>query len=115
MGMTGTSGPGIALKSEGIGPIGDALVNLEGQFPFNLAPGVSIGDADAAHGTHSIGTIASMLAEGQDEASFLSGGAVRTPMIFLDLETTGLSGGAGTLAFLVGCGWLDAGGFVTRP
>ena len=35
--------------------------------------------------------------------------------MFFDLETTGLSGGAGTLAFLVGCGWFDDdGGFVTR-
>ena len=35
--------------------------------------------------------------------------------MFFDLETTGLSGGAGTLAFLVGCGWFDAdGAFVTR-
>ena len=35
--------------------------------------------------------------------------------MFFDLETTGLSGGAGTLAFLVGCGWFeDDGAFVTR-
>ena len=27
--------------------------------------------------------------------------------MFFDLETTGLSGGAGTLAFLVGCGWFE--------
>lgn len=31
------------------------------------------------------------------------------PLLFFDLETTGLSGGAGTLAFLVGCAWFDAG------
>jgi uncharacterized protein len=34
--------------------------------------------------------------------------------IFLDLETTGLSGGAGTVAFLVGCGWFDLGAFQVR-
>ena len=33
--------------------------------------------------------------------------------LFFDLETTGLSGGAGTCAFLVGCGWFDAGRFST--
>ena len=39
----------------------------------------------------------------------------RLPLLFFDLETTGLSGGAGTHVFLVGCGWFDeAGGFVTR-
>ncbi|HSL23999.1 MAG TPA: ribonuclease H-like domain-containing protein [Vicinamibacterales bacterium] len=32
-----------------------------------------------------------------------------TPLLFFDLETTGLSGGAGTLAFLVGCAWFDVG------
>jgi uncharacterized protein YprB with RNaseH-like and TPR domain len=42
-------------------------------------------------------------------------GAIQPPMVFFDLETTGLSGGAGTLAFLVGCGWFaDDGAFVTR-
>ncbi len=36
------------------------------------------------------------------------------PLLFFDLETTGLSGGAGTVAFLVGCGYFDAEGFHTR-
>ena len=36
------------------------------------------------------------------------------PLLFFDLETTGLSGGAGTLAFLVGCGYFDDDGFHTR-
>jgi uncharacterized protein len=30
-------------------------------------------------------------------------------MLFVDLETTGLAGGAGTYAFLVGCAWYEAG------
>ncbi len=40
----------------------------------------------------------------------------RTPprTIFIDLETTGLSGGAGTVAFLVGCGYFDLGAFQVR-
>ena len=33
---------------------------------------------------------------------------------FFDLETTGLSGGAGTLAFLAGCGWFEDGAFRVR-
>jgi hypothetical protein len=36
------------------------------------------------------------------------------PLLFLDLETTGLAGGAGTYAFLVGCGWFDGGLFRIR-
>jgi uncharacterized protein YprB with RNaseH-like and TPR domain len=37
-----------------------------------------------------------------------------SPILFVDTETTGLSGGAGTVAFLVGCGWFDLGAFHTR-
>ena len=35
-------------------------------------------------------------------------------VVFVDLETTGLSGGAGTCAFLVGCGHFVDAGFQTR-
>lgn len=35
--------------------------------------------------------------------------------VFFDIETTGLSGGAGTIAFLAGCGWFDdQGAFTVR-
>ncbi len=34
--------------------------------------------------------------------------------LFIDLETTGLAGGAGTYAFLVGCAWFDGGVFRVR-
>jgi uncharacterized protein len=34
-------------------------------------------------------------------------------VVFFDIETTGLSGGAGTLAFLAGCGWFDGDGSFT--
>jgi len=37
-----------------------------------------------------------------------------TPLLFLDLETTGLAGGAGTYAFLVGCAWFERDAFVVR-
>lgn len=36
------------------------------------------------------------------------------PLLFLDLETTGLAGGAGTYAFLVGCAWFEREAFVVR-
>src|SRR5262249_60376645 len=37
------------------------------------------------------------------------------PFVLFDLETTGLNGGAGTHAFLVGSAWFDEeGGFVTE-
>ncbi len=40
--------------------------------------------------------------------------APQTKLLFLDLETTGLAGGAGTYAFLVGCGWFDGATFRLR-
>ena len=42
------------------------------------------------------------------------GPGVKEKILFLDLETTGLAGGAGTYAFLVGCGWFDGGIFRLR-
>jgi hypothetical protein len=36
------------------------------------------------------------------------------PLLFFDLETTGLSGGAGTVAFLVGCGYFEGDAFRTQ-
>ena len=42
----------------------------------------------------------------------IASGGART--VFIDLETTGLSGGAGTVAFLVGCGYFDLGAFQVR-
>ena len=38
----------------------------------------------------------------------------RRALLFIDLETTGLAGGAGTYAFLVGCGWFDGATFRVR-
>ena len=34
-------------------------------------------------------------------------------IVYLDLETTGLSGGAGTVGFIIGLGWFEAGAFET--
>jgi uncharacterized protein len=71
-------------------------------------------DAPSTHGSDALGTIAGRLQECEEEAPLLAGSPAGSPMLFLDLETTGLSGGAGTLAFLVGCAWAERGGFVTR-
>jgi len=68
------------------------------------------------HGREAIGTFAECLDAASSQATFYAGGApARTPFVFFDLETTGLSGGAGTQVFLVGCGSFDAdASFVTR-
>ena len=49
-----------------------------------------------------------------DPALSVSGLRTLPRTIFIDLETTGLSGGAGTVAFLVGCGYFDLGAFQMR-
>lgn len=71
---------------------------------------------DRRHGTSRIGDLADVLEQAGGCAPLLTGGAVaKAPFRFVDLETTGLSGGAGTYAFLVGVGGFDErGDFVTR-
>jgi uncharacterized protein YprB with RNaseH-like and TPR domain len=75
-------------------------------------------ESDRFHGTRRVGECE--VADGQtlrllDPAlppNALTASDERT--VFVDLETTGLSGGAGTVAFLVGCGWFDMGAFQVR-
>ena len=71
---------------------------------------------ETAYGCERVGGIAARLAGASAEAPLVLGGIpARLPFVFFDLETTGLSGGAGTCAFLVGCGSFDDdGAFVTR-
>jgi hypothetical protein len=73
-------------------------------------------DRTSSCGNETVGALADRLRTSAAEAPLVAGGApARPPFVFIDLETTGLSGGAGTHAFLVGCGWCDEeGGFVTR-
>jgi uncharacterized protein YprB with RNaseH-like and TPR domain len=73
-------------------------------------------EASALHGRERIGALAERLDCAVAEAPLFTGGSpARPPYIFFDLETTGLNGGAGTLAFLVGCGrFTSDGAFVTR-
>ena len=71
---------------------------------------------DASYGREQLKAIAGRLAEAAAESALVMGGMPGSPpFVFFDLETTGLNGGAGTYAFLVGCGMFDdEGGFVTR-
>ena len=73
-------------------------------------------DAARKYGRGSVRDVAERLGANAAYASLLTGGAPsRPPFLFLDLETTGLSGGAGTYAFLVGCAsFTDGGAFVAK-
>ena len=69
--------------------------------------------AHALHGRLRIGDLIDTLREGQDAMATMARawpkakGIGASPLLFLDLETTGLFGGAGTQAFLVGCAAID--------
>ena len=70
--------------------------------------------ADARCGAQRVGDIAGRLQLAAGRAAMLTPGG-QPPFVFFDLETTGLSGGAGTHAFLVGFGLVEAdGSFATR-
>jgi uncharacterized protein YprB with RNaseH-like and TPR domain len=72
-------------------------------------------ESDRFHGARRVGDCAFDDGEGLrllDPGLPPGDGGTRT--LFVDLETTGLSGGAGTVAFLVGCGWFDLGAFQVR-
>jgi uncharacterized protein len=73
-------------------------------------------DGAARYGRTLVGDLSARVNAAAEAAPLIAPGAPPClPLLFFDLETTGLSGGAGTHAFLVGCGWFDeAGGFVTR-
>lgn len=51
---------------------------------------------------------------GWSRLHLLANAACQGKALFVDLETTGLAGGAGTYAFLVGCAWFDRGSFRVR-
>jgi uncharacterized protein YprB with RNaseH-like and TPR domain len=73
-------------------------------------------DENDRHGHRSIGEYAAV---DMEAAAFLSGNNALADHrwsdgLFLDTETTGLAGGTGTVAFLIGLGWFEGRAFVTR-
>jgi uncharacterized protein YprB with RNaseH-like and TPR domain len=84
-------------------PFGECLVIDRRYESDRWHGGIRIGDCELADRA-SLAILDPSLCEG--------GGTSRT--IFIDLETTGLSGGAGMVAFLVGCGFFDLGAFQVR-
>ncbi len=119
------------LSSEVISPeITSELISARGDVARALGGAVVAGgddrpaclvidrvfDADRYHGRRRVdacrlapeapvGLFEPRLATHQDWAS---------RVVFFDIETTGLSGGAGTVAFLVGCGWFEGEAFRVR-
>ena len=77
--------------------------------------------ADRSHGRQRVGPMVETLESGMEALQVLArawpGRELREygpRLCFFDLETTGLAGGAGTQAFLVGCAVLEDGGLQVR-
>ena len=111
-----TTNPQSAIRNpQCLGPQCD-LSALHGDWDGDVFVVDTRYDGDARHGRETIGAVADRIAGASAHASWFAGGApAAPPFVFFDLETTGLSGGAGTQAFLVGCGSFDAdGAFAVR-
>jgi uncharacterized protein YprB with RNaseH-like and TPR domain len=72
----------------------------------------------ARHQRHGSYEISDLIELPEDLLTALSDGAIArahpTRWVFLDTETTGLAGGSGTYAFLIGVGWIGEDGFRVR-
>ncbi|MBN1381773.1 MAG: ribonuclease H-like domain-containing protein [Deltaproteobacteria bacterium] len=91
---------------------GEELDNAFGRF--YVAPGCSVGSS--FHGARCIRDYASV---DMEAAALIANEPALADFdladgLFLDTETTGLMGGTGTLAFLVGLGWFEGDTFITR-
>jgi uncharacterized protein YprB with RNaseH-like and TPR domain len=73
-------------------------------------------DGDDWHGRRRVGGFAPLpsMPLSLVDARFATQPDWASRVVFFDLETTGLSGGAGTLPFITGCGWFEDERFVTR-
>jgi uncharacterized protein YprB with RNaseH-like and TPR domain len=72
-------------------------------------------DGRAVYGRARVADCAGAIARGATKAAaMLAGAPAGPPFLFFDLETTGLSGGAGTCVFLVGFGLFEADTFITK-
>jgi uncharacterized protein YprB with RNaseH-like and TPR domain len=124
----GAEGPAIARRLPSIEAAATALGasrwNVEGADCLVIEREYP---ADAGHGLLSIGEYAAAASRGVGGLNLLGGDAAAlagsaeaasgdplSRLLFFDLETTGLAGGAGTYAFLVGCGYFEGSTFQTR-
>ena len=122
--LRGIVKPPAQLDGDGAAPVSSARASLPRLAPQDDAAEILGGEwrndflivdrkysAGYRHG-HVAVADAAPPGEGWSRLKLLGGGASRC--LFLDLETTGLAGGAGTYAFLVGLGWFDGCTFRVR-
>jgi len=99
------AGPAVPIPGEMVrGPLGDLWMRER-----RYEPGALHGTAEIMAGLGLAGEEAALIALDEGLRSF-----DMRRSTFLDVETTGLSLGTGTIAFLVGLGWFADGGFCVR-
>ena len=97
-----SAGPGRALQEElGAAEVAPGLLLVERRYPLWYR-----------HGCVALRDCYRSLPAGPQLR--LEGDTDPMELVFLDTETSGLAGGTGTVAFLVGLGWLTAEGFLLR-
>ena len=111
--------------SDGVNHLSHFAEVLGGTVVDSAAGAVLVVDrfyaADRRHGRIAVGEIVETLENGVGALQVLARAwpgreprAYSTRLCFFDLETTGLAGGAGTQAFLVGCAVIEDGGLRVR-
>ena len=91
---------------------GEEVENACGRFYLSR----NVVTASSYHGSRRIEELSSL---DMEKTAILANepeltGCHPTEGLFLDTETTGLSGGTGTIAFLIGVGWFDGDAFITE-
>ena len=118
----------LGLYKEGIGKSQAGPANPHHREVDKLVPGRIVTNDDGScyvienryplEHTHGSGCLGEALNVAEDILSSLDGGnwggLGAGDLMFLDTETTGLSGGAGTVAFLVGVGFFEEGTYLVR-
>ncbi len=67
-------------------------------------------EPESTYGEYSIGALSARLQRASGPLALMGLADAKPPFVFFDLETTGLNGGAGTYAFLVGCARFEVDG-----
>jgi uncharacterized protein YprB with RNaseH-like and TPR domain len=115
--LRGIVSPGGSKKQDPAQPSADPAEILDGEWQHSGSHRFLVVERSYAPGhRHGSICVADSLPpqEGWSRLGLLAGGACGGNLLFVDLETTGLAGGAGSYAFLVGCGWFERGRFHVR-
>ncbi len=120
--VQGTKPSAVPIATSSQHDIASAASTLGGSVRERAEGGVIVVDreyrADDLHGCCRIGDIIETLNEERDALAAIARAwptkALSSPLLFLDLETTGLFTGAGTQAFLVGCAAIDGDAICVR-